>query len=386
MSKNTSEKRPIINTSQPVLKPATLPAPRAPRSPIEPVQPAPKRLKGASTHNRYEALSIDDDDEEDSSEESGNMSTEEYPELPETRPIKNTTPRSKSPQIAPVEKPTKERVPPIVLHQKELWSTASKKLSDSQISFSKAKTIAEGISIQPSSADDYRATINILNNLKAQYHTYQLPSEKLLHVILRGVPEPLTDTEIRQELEENGFHPEAVTRLRRYKEKSPMPLVLVTVPKSEKNIFNLQHVSRVVITVESQKPKTRINQCFRCQRFGHAQSRCTVMPKCVKCAGDHHYTECTKSKDAPAKCANCGESHTASYRGCRSWPQPKKQTLSKPTSEGPSYAQATKQNTQTAPSTISLTELFTSFQTMYSQMQEIAKKLSEMFTTNKPPQ
>lgn len=105
-----------------------------------------------------------------------------------------------------------------------------------------------------------------------------------------------------------------------------MPLVLVTLPKTEKNIYNLEHIAKDVITVESQRQKARISQCYRCQKFGHAQSRCTVKPKCVKCAGDHHYSECPKSKDSPPKCANCGESHTASYRGCRSWPQLPKQT------------------------------------------------------------
>lgn len=97
-----------------------------------------------------------------------------------------------------------------------------------------------------------------------------------------------------------------------------MPLVLVTVPKTEKRIYNLEHVTNVLITVKFQRPKTRIRQCYRCQRFGHAQSRCTVTPKCVKYAGTQHYTECTKGKDTPSNCGNCGESHTASYRGCHS--------------------------------------------------------------------
>lgn len=211
-----------------------------------------------------------------------------------------------------------------MLHQKELWSTVTKRLNGSHIVFTNAKTIAEGISIQPSSVDDYRAIIKVLKELNAQSHTYQLPSEKSLHVILRGVPEPVDVTDIRQELQDNGFHPETVARLRRYKDKSPMPLVLIMVPKTEKYIFHLKQMASVVITVESQKSKTSISQCFRCLRFGHAQSRCTVKPRCVKCAGEHHRTECNKNKGTPPKCANCGgaalrptEAAPAGHNGAR---------------------------------------------------------------------
>lgn len=368
------------STSQ-ILKPATLPDPKHHLPPEEDIpQPAPKKLKGVSMSNRYECLTVEDIEDSDMAEDS--MSVDEMPSQTISQDIKTTVKPSldnRKPQktTTPAE-PPKEKIPPIILHQKELWGTVSTKINDGKITFSKAKTTAEGISIQPSSPNDYRSIIKILDTLKAQYHTYQLPSEKLLHVVLRGVPKPMEEMEIRQELENNGFHPESVTRLRRYKDKSPMPLVLVTVPKTEKNIFNLQHINRVIITVESQRPKTRISQCFRSQRFGHAQSRCTVQPKCVKCAGAHHYSECNKSKDTPPKCANCGESHTASYRGCTKWPQLKKPATSKPATEGVSYATTTKSDTQPTPNTMSLTELFSTFQAMYTQMQDMAKKLSDV--------
>lgn len=136
-----------------------------------------------------------------------------------------------------------------------------------------------------------------------------------------------------------------------------MPLVLIMVPKTEKYIFHLKQMASVVITVESQKSKTSISQCFRCLRFGHAQSRCTVKPRCVKCAGEHHRTECNKNKGTPPKCANCGGSRTASYRGCSSWPQRRKKTPSKPVLGGVTYAKTTKTNAQPAPNNMSLTEL-----------------------------
>nr|XP_022914621.1 alpha-tocopherol transfer protein-like [Onthophagus taurus] len=38
--------------------------------------------------------------------------------------------------------------------------------------------------------------------------------------------------------------------------------------------------------------------------------------RCVKCAGEHWTNKCTKAKEIPAKCFNCGENHPANYRGC----------------------------------------------------------------------
>lgn len=32
--------------------------------------------------------------------------------------------------------------------------------------------------------------------------------------------------------------------------------------------------------------------------------------------GDHHYTQCQKVLETPAKCVNCNGDHPASYRGC----------------------------------------------------------------------
>ena len=37
---------------------------------------------------------------------------------------------------------------------------------------------------------------------------------------------------------------------------------------------------------------------------------------CVKCAGKHLTTQCSKTKEAKPKCIHCGEAHPASYRGC----------------------------------------------------------------------
>lgn len=39
-------------------------------------------------------------------------------------------------------------------------------------------------------------------------------------------------------------------------------------------------------------------------------------PRCLKCAAVHLTNDCTKSKDSPAKCANCGDNHPANSINC----------------------------------------------------------------------
>ncbi|XP_029054413.1 uncharacterized protein LOC114881730 [Osmia bicornis bicornis] len=53
-------------------------------------------------------------------------------------------------------------------------------------------------------------------------------------------------------------------------------------------------------------------------KYGHSASNCNLPPRCVKCAGDHHTSACSKSLDTPPKCVNCGGDHTANYSQCKS--------------------------------------------------------------------
>ncbi|GJQ78615.1 hypothetical protein Trydic_g11722 [Trypoxylus dichotomus] len=68
----------------------------------------------------------------------------------------------------------------------------------------------------------------------------------------------------------------------------------------------------------------QVTQCHRCQLYGHGQRNCHAAAVRVKCAGPHQTAECTKRRDAPAKCALCQGSHTANYKGCPKLPYAQK--------------------------------------------------------------
>ena len=61
---------------------------------------------------------------------------------------------------------------------------------------------------------------------------------------------------------------------------------------------------------EAYRKKNRILQCYRCQRYGHAQDSCKARDvRCGKCAGPHRRAECTAGA---SYCANCTGDHLAS--------------------------------------------------------------------------
>lgn len=275
--------------------------------------------------------------------------------------------------------PTSRRVPPVVLRNKDKYMQMTKLANTTGINIIKAKTLMAGVAFHPQTELDYRKLVRLFNHQGVEYHTYQLPSEKLLYVVIKGIPEPINANEVKEELIARGFHPEGVSRMRSRKDKRALHMVLVTVPRTEKSIYEIKDILGLIVTVEDQKSSKKINQCHRCQRFGHAQSRCTANPKCVKCAGNHLTSDCNIDKQTPPKCVNCKQQHPASYQGCSAWPKIK-----------PSYApkNTTMKNskqtyaTVTSNKELNFSSLYENFRIMHSQMLEMTKQLGQMFQAN----
>jgi PAX-interacting protein 1 len=380
-----SQRRPssqLIDTSlssRPLLKPPTLKQP-TPSSP-----PEAKRLKSS---NRFAVLS----DDEETIKENMEIEDEDISQTPLYIPKQTATPQQTQRQTPPENhssiktnnvstNPATQRIPPIVIRDKTKWKHLSNILKTEKITILKAKDISIGISIYPATADDFRKTIKIVVNENIWHHTYVLPEDKKLHVVLRGVPEPASTDEIKQELELKGFSPINVYRLTRFKDKTPLPLVTVTLPKEEKHIFQLDSLMYLRITVETYRQRPGMSQCHRCQLFGHSQSHCTAPPRCVKCAGTHLTNTCTKLPTMPPTCANCGKDHPASYKGCEKWPKlPTKGVPAKLVQPNRTYSNTLTGNT-TTPKEETLATIFEKFQTMYNNMQVLAKQLNNLFGT-----
>lgn len=98
-------------------------------------------------------------------------------------------------------------------------------------------------------------------------------------------------------------------------------LVVVAVERSEagKEIYNLIWCFGIRVKVESKHPSKSTVQCLNCQDFGHTKAACRIKPACVRCTGSHPSYECPfkENKEVKAKCANCKEDHTSTFRGCK---------------------------------------------------------------------
>ncbi|KAI5719422.1 hypothetical protein M8J76_009912 [Diaphorina citri] len=104
------------------------------------------------------------------------------------------------------------------------------------------------------------------------------------------------------------------------REKKPIPVVSVYLDRKHdknKEIFDLSRFMNCVVSVEPKKKSHHIPQCTKCQRYGHTKNYCKLSPRCLFCSLPHPSSECEKKKEDTIKvCANCGENHTANFKGC----------------------------------------------------------------------
>ena len=72
----------------------------------------------------------------------------------------------------------------------------------------------------------------------------------------------------------------------------------------------------IIFKVEKFGTTPSIQQCFKCQGFGHKGQNCTKKPKCVVCGGAHSHKNCPNKEKRNPKCAKCSGPHVANYKGC----------------------------------------------------------------------
>lgn len=203
---------------------------------------------------------------------------------------------------------------PIVIRDISKWNIIMKDFKNLKIKHEIAKRTSSGISLKPTTVDDYRQAVRYLTNFKIQYHTHLLLEERSLNVVIKGL-HGLPTEEIEEDLIEKGFHPHEVYYLKT-RSKNGKSLIKVRLPRDEKNIYDLRVICHMTCTVEAQKANGEAPQCHNCNEFYHIASKCFAAPRCLKCAGNHHFKECKKPKDTAPKCCLCNGEHTANYGGC----------------------------------------------------------------------
>lgn len=240
----------------------------------------------------------------------------------------------------------KQRIPPIFVNKFKDINTLVSILTRPDGAIPTFQALSNGeAKIMCSTEDMYRFVRNTLAQIQnnpghslqqLEFYTYQLKSEKLFQIVIRGLYPTTPVTEIQADLANAGHELISAANIigrRTVKKKTvkkPLPLFFVNLkPKANNNdVFELTYLLHTKISVEAPRKKKEIPQCKKCQAFNHTQAYCSRHDKCVKCAGAHPTSTCTKKKTDPCKCANCHGEHTANWKGCPKY-QEKVTALSK---------------------------------------------------------
>lgn len=207
------------------------------------------------------------------------------------------------------------RIPPFIV-QPEDWKIIAPeimpKFNSEQLT---AKFNNNCFHLQSANIEVFRVIQRFLSGNKISYHTFSLPSERKLKIVLRGIPNYYSDNEVKSELENLGFEINHIRQFQKEGRKLPMFMVILPNSPDSKKIFDLQTMFYITIKVEPYK-NTNPAQCFSCQRFGHSSLHCGHPPRCVKCAEEHSAKDCNKTPTQDPKCSNCHGNHTANFKKC----------------------------------------------------------------------
>lgn len=124
--------------------------------------------------------------------------------------------------------------------------------------------------------------------------------------VIKRVPLFLTDAEMKDELGAVWVH--RIDSVKQGK-KTPTRAVIIA---TECELPSTVTLGLMAFKVHTYVPKPL--RCAKCQKFGHKAVHCkSGSVKCVKCGGDHAYTQCSTEV---RKCVNCGLEHSSAYKGC----------------------------------------------------------------------
>ena len=146
-----------------------------------------------------------------------------------------------------------------------------------------------------------------------------MQENKAYQIVIRNLHPSTNIAEIRTAIKEIGFQVRQITNVQHKTLKLNLPIFFVDLEPSElnKDIFHISHLLRTKVKIEEPFQKRDLVQCLNCQEYGHTKSYCAHSPKCVRCAGHHITSICTKPRNLPAKCALCQGEHPAKYKGCQ---------------------------------------------------------------------
>lgn len=213
----------------------------------------------------------------------------------------------------------KSKIPAVFLHKPAKFDEHVQKILSMKIKFYQPTLSQNFTKISCVSQNDHKSLIKYFEKKQLPYHTYGNPTKRKIKVVIRGLPKDMALDKVKAELKSSAV---PIIRVHKMKtkddDKNPNMLLLAVVPYDPKGLTLLSLKKLLGYDVTVEPPNTKVNQCYRCQKWGHTERYCHGEAKCVKCAGHHLYKKCTRDNNTtePPKCANCSGEHTANYKKC----------------------------------------------------------------------
>ncbi|KAL4097161.1 hypothetical protein QTP88_021980 [Uroleucon formosanum] len=127
------------------------------------------------------------------------------------------------------------------------------------------------LKIQTDNPENYRKLIRFPKNINAQYHTYQLHTEKSQKIVVKNL-HPTTPVEnIAAAIEEIGYSIKNVINVKHHQTKSPLPMFFVDLnpQESDNDIFSITALLHTKVRIEEPHKKREIPLWFNCQSYGY---------------------------------------------------------------------------------------------------------------------
>lgn len=190
------------------------------------------------------------------------------------------------------------KIPPIFVTKSGNVSDLIKALKAISPEFS-FKDSKDFLNINCDTIDCYRDFCKLFDSRKLEYHSFRLPQDRTIDVVIKHMPTAFDDNEIAEELSALGYQDFKIMRVWD-KEKKPIPVVAVYLNQKHtknKDIYSLDRLLNCVVSVEPKKKSRHIPQCSNCQRYGHTKNYCKLAPRCMFCSASHLSANCDKMQD-----------------------------------------------------------------------------------------
>jgi hypothetical protein len=220
--------------------------------------------------------------------------------------------------------PRKYRIPPIVLYSYLTNHSATiQAVNEKLTSPVEVKTKTNRLLLYTKSEGDYSVLLQEIKKVNIAFHTYPLPTKVQPRVALKGIPPTVDVAEIQDELEQKRLNVVKIRQIVRMdkntvqiQHKFPVFIVTFQAGTDLSEVYKITKVCQCIIRWEKYKKPRPVQQCFKCQTFGHSSYYCGRPTRCVKCDGHHSTKDCPKPTTAQRKCVNCGGEHPANHEGC----------------------------------------------------------------------